>query len=331
MRISTKLIPALVVFLIGLPALAQTCLGRDEMPAQSKSGIESAAQQIYEQAARGDAAAIRANAIPSLQSSFNGVAGAVTDHKTAFAGAHAQIRTSFLLDTGATPSPDGQFYCGVFGVNGMAANGAEFALPGLPAGKYAVVIQDITGGKAPYALGTVLQDVGVWKLAGFSIRPESAIGHDGIWYLERARDYKKQGQSHNAWFYYTTSWDLMAPVTYMNTRLLSKISQELSDVKLNDVPSGGKPVTFSANGKTYTITEMNVFPTDKSLDLSLKYSVPSTADFNATIADAQGLAKAFAAQYPELKDAFTNLWAHAVDANGGDVAGLVILKPAAKP
>jgi hypothetical protein len=93
-----------------------------------------------------------------------------------------------------------------------------------------------------------------------------------------------------------------------------------------DVPAGGKPVAFSAGGKTYNITEMTIFRNDKNFDLSMKYSVPSTADFNATQADARALANAMIAKYPELKDGFNNVWVHAVDASGGDVVGLVKLK-----
>ena len=90
-------------------------------------------------------------------------------------------------------------------------------------------------------------------------------------------------------------------------------------------------MSFSANGKTYTLTEISVFGTEKSLDLAIKYTVPSAADFNATQADARGLATAFAGQHPELKDAFDNLWAHAVDPAGVDVAAAVSLKGTAKP
>ena len=179
------------------------------------------------------------------------------------------------------------------------------------------------------ALSTIFQDTGGWKLAGFYVRPEAAVGHDGLWYLQRARDYKAKGQNHNAWFYYVKSWDLLAPVTFMDSRLLSKITQESTGVQPKDIPAGSA-LNYSANGKTYNITEISVFPTDNTFDLSIKYSVPSTTDFNATVADARNLANAYATQYPELKDAFNNVWAHAIDANGGDVAGLVTLKPAGK-
>jgi hypothetical protein len=175
----------------------------------------------------------------------------------------------------------------------------------------------------------VFQDTGGWKIADFRIRPESVQGHDGIWFLEQARQFKSKGQNHNAWFYYLTSWDLLAPVPFMDTRLLNKITQESGTVQPKDVPVGGKPVNYTANGKTYTITDMSVLHVNNAFDLSLKYSVPSTADFNATQADARSLATALVTQYPELKEVFDHIWAHAVDANGGDVPGLITLKQTA--
>src|SRR5262249_35091716 len=187
--------------------------------------------------------------------------------------------TTFLLDTGQTPSPDGSFVCGVYGTNGQTANSAEFYIPGLPQGKYAIVIQDFIGNKGPYALTTIFQEIAGWKLAGFYVRPETASGHDGIWYLQRARDYKTKGQNHNAWTFYRRAWDLMAPVTFMDSAVLHKIVQESNGIQPKDVPSG-KPVSYSANGKNYSITEMTVLHANNSFDLSIKYSVPSTADFN---------------------------------------------------
>jgi hypothetical protein len=330
-HLTSSILWAATVFAASIPAWPQACETRDEIPAQAKTTMDGAAKQVFDQAASGDVNSLRANAIPSLQSNFGGIAGAVNDNKASFTGAHPELRASFLLDTGPTASQDGRFYCGVFGAGGLGASSAEFDLPGLPAGKYAIVIQDFIGSKGPYSITTIFQDVSGWKLAGFYVRPESALGHDGIWYLQRAREYKSKGQNHNAWFYYVTSWDLLAPVRFMDSSLLSKITQESSGIQPKDVPLAGNAVDYTANGKTYKITEMSVLPNDKTLDLSIKYSVNSTADFNATQADARNLANAYVTQYPEIKDSFNNVWAHAVDANGGDVAGLVILKPTAKP
>src|SRR5437588_8966006 len=142
---------AVSLFLVGsVSAWAQTCQRSDEMPEAARKAVESAAQQVFDQSARGDVQSLQSSAIPSLQSSFNGVAAAVNDNKDAFQGAKSQLRSVYLLDTGANPGPDGVFYCGVFGANGMNANTAEFDIPGLPIGKYAIAIQDFIGNKGPY-------------------------------------------------------------------------------------------------------------------------------------------------------------------------------------
>ncbi len=331
MRFSYKVLLPLSLLLFRVPGFGQNCSTREEMPEQVRTSVEAAARQAFDRASQGDVAGLRSDAIPSLQSNFNGIAGAVNDNKPALVGATPQIRTEFLLDTGTSPSPDGRFYCGVFGANGLPPNGAEFDIPGLPAGKYSVVIQDAVGSKGPYSLTTIFQDMNGWKLAGFYVRPGAALGHDGLWYLQQARDYKTKGQNHNAWFYYVTSWDLLAPVTFMDTRLLSKITQESSAIQPKDVPTNGTPVTYSANGRQYSITDMSVYKAGNTFDLAVKYSVPSTADFNATQADARSLANALASQYPELKDGFSQIWAHAVDPNGNDVVGIISLRPVAKP
>src|SRR5437762_360581 len=81
-------------------AYAQSCQLRDEIPDQVKLAVENSAQQIFEQASRGDVNTIKANTIAALQSNFNGIASAITDNKAAIAGAHTQLRNSFLLDIG---------------------------------------------------------------------------------------------------------------------------------------------------------------------------------------------------------------------------------------
>ncbi|HEY6968791.1 MAG TPA: hypothetical protein VJA94_06295 [Candidatus Angelobacter sp.] len=325
-QLNLRFFSALIVTAAAVSAWSQTCQTRDDIPDQTRSAIENAAQQTVEQAIRGNESGLRASIAPSQQSNANGIVAGASDNKAALEGSRPQLRTSFLLDTGPSPSPDGRFFCGVFGASGMNANGAAFYLPGLEAGKYAVVIEDLVGSKGPYSLTTIFQDAGGWKLAGLYIYAQSALGHDGIWYLKQAREYKSKGQTHNAWLYYVESWELLKPVRFMETTLLGNIIKELNAVQPKDVPAGNKAVSYSANGKTYNITEISVYPTDKSFDLSIKYSVPSTGDFATTAADARNLASAYVAQYPELKDAFNNVWAHAIDPNGGDVPGVVTLK-----
>jgi len=310
-----------------VPAMgAQSCQTREEIAAADRGALETAAEQAFQQSSRGDIAALRASAVTSLQSNFGGIEAAVNDRKQAFAGSTAQVRSAFLLDTGASPSSDGRYVCGAFSASGPTAGSAEFIIPGLQAGRYGIVIQDFNGSQGPFALTTIFQDAAGWKLAGFYVRAETSGGHDGIWHLQRAREFKSKGQFHNAWCYYLAAWDLLAPVTFMDTRLLAKITQESLAIQPKDVPSPGNPVTFTANGKSYSLTEMTVFNTGSGYDLVLRYSAASTTDFNATQTEALSLGRAYAAQNPELKEEFTDLLVHAVDASGGDVVGMVGLK-----
>lgn len=326
-QLTRNAVVAVLMALGSLAAWSQTCQIRDEIPEASRKAVESAAQQVLDQAIRGDVGAMRASAIASLQSGFGGIAAAVSDHKAVFASDHPQLRTLFLLATGETPDPGGQFYCGVFAASGQTATSAEFNIPGLPAGKYGIVIYDFVGDEGPHSLTMIFQDVTGWKLAGFYIRPESAAGHDGLWYLQRAREYKAKGQTHNSWFYYVNSWNLMAPVTFMSTKLLSAINQEASIVRPKDVPEEGRSVAFSANGKTYQITEMSVVRGPTNVDLNIKYSVFGTPDLKAAQADAGSLCNAYVAQYPELREGFNTILAHAVYPSGGEVVALLKLKP----
>src|SRR5215471_17566771 len=163
--LSSKILVALSLAAGAIPIAAQTCQTREEMPEQTRTAIESSAKQIFDQASRADVNAVKASASPSLQSGFNGVAAAINDNKDTFTGATPQLRTLFLLDTGTGQNTDGTFYCGVYGSKGTSSGGAQFSIPGLPDGKYAIAIQDFVGNKGPYALTTIFQDVSGWKLA----------------------------------------------------------------------------------------------------------------------------------------------------------------------
>jgi Ca-activated chloride channel family protein len=312
--------------LVASAASAQTCLREPEMAPPDRSALETTAQQVFSQASRADLAALRAGSSSLLQSSFGGIAAAVNDNHTALAGANAQTRAIYLLQSGAASS-DGHFYCGVFTANGLAPGGAEFSLPGLAAGRYGIVIQDVTGSQGPYVLSTIYQESGGWRLAGFYVHPLTAVGHDGVWFRERAREFKNKGQSHNAWLYYMTAWELLAPIAVMDTRLLGRITIEAGAALPRDFPDGNRPTTISANGRSYSVSEVNVYRGSTTLNVVLKFAVSSTADFNSTQAEAHAVASAFGAQYPELRDAFNNVWAHAIDAKGGDVVGGVSLTP----
>lgn len=313
------------IFLVTVPTRAQSCRTLDEIPDETKLVLQSSAHRVFDQATHSDIDAMKANAISSLQANFMAIAGAVHDNQEAMANAQLQLRTIFLLDTGTNPHPDGRFFCGIFGANGLDQGGAEFDIPGIPLGRYGVVIEDIVGSQGRYSMTAIFQDTNGWKLGGFYIRPESAQGHDGMWYLAQARQYRSKGQNLNAWFYYVESWQLLAPVTFMENKLLADIIREASSRQPVDVPIGSTPISFSASGRTYDVTEITLWPV-KQFDLVIKYSVPDGANIKVTAANSEQLAAAYAAKYPELRDGFDRLFAVAVDPNGREVTARIELR-----
>ena len=197
--------------------LRQTCDSGADLNAGTKSAIESAAQRYFSMSAQGDVAGLKANAIPDVAANFTGIEQAVVDNKKYFAEGQPVVAGTYLLDASQSKGTlqRADFYCGIYN----SPERVGFSIPNLPAGRYAVVIQKISGDKNPITLTMILQDsAGAWKLAGYYPRLNAIGGHDGEWYLAQARQYKAKNQLHNAWFYYLTAWDLLAPVNFMAIR-----------------------------------------------------------------------------------------------------------------
>ncbi len=240
------------VFLLTLASApvvrAQICFNGPELDAPTRNAIESAARKYFDMSAHGDVAGLKANAIPAITGDFSSIEQAVVTNKAFLAGGQAAITGTYLLDASQAKAtlPRADFYCGIFN----SPDRIGFFIPNLPPGRYAIVFQKVDG-KDPATLTLILQEMsGAWKLAGYYPRLDSIGGHDGQWYLSKARELKSKGQPHNAWFYYLTAWDLLAPVNFMSTPQLDKVADEMQAARPADLPNTGTPMNLSANGKS---------------------------------------------------------------------------------
>jgi hypothetical protein len=313
--------------LLALPprAQAQTCLSSSEMDAGTANPLQAAARQYFEMSARGDAFGLRANAIPALASNFGGVEAALTEHKADLAGAQSTVASFYVLQAeGAAPLARAEFFCGIFN----SPQRVSFVIPNLPPGTYAVVTQNVSGGKNPVLLTLVLQQVnGSWKLAGYTVKDTQAGGHDLQWYLTQARAFKGRGANLAAYLYYLEAWDLAAPVNFAYTAQRDKIVDEMQSARPADWPSPEKPLALGAAGKTYRVTQMFPETVGNDLDLIVKYAaVSDVSDTAAAFQDNMAVIKAVVARYPELRDAFAGVVARAVDASGRDYGSLLAMK-----
>lgn len=321
-------IAILMLAFLPLSVWAQSCQTASEIDAGAKTAIQSAAQRYFDMAAKGDAASLRQNAIPSLASDFAGIEGTIKDNQPNLAGTQATIKSFFLLDaSGAAPVPNAEFYCGVFGKNGQTANSAAFYLNNLPPAKYAVVLLDATSAKGRTMFSEVLQQIGTdWKLGGLYIKAAQVAGHDSDWYVARAREYKTKGQMHNAWFYYEQARSLISPLPFMSTLATDKLYDESQNLQPTDVPAGGKTADLPAGTVTYKITAIFPQVVDKDLDLIVKYQSANVSNTNQAYQDNVAVMKALLAKYPEVRDAFAGIVARAVDPSGRDYGTLLAMK-----
>jgi len=303
---------------------AQTCSTGSDLDTATKNGIDNAAKHYLDMSKNGDVAGMKANAIPQLAGDFGSIEQSVVTNKPYLAEGQATISGTYLLDASQAkaPLPRAEFYCGIFNSPDKLA----FFIPNLPPGRYAVVIQNVSG-KDPITLTLVLQNVGgAWKLAGYYPRLDSIGGHDGQWYLAKAREYKAKGYTHDAWFYYLTAWELTAPVNFMSTPQLDKIADEMQASRPSDLPSDSAALSISANGKVFKITELAAVPVDNNLDLRIRYQNPNAGNSGIAFQDNMAVIKAVVAKYPEFRDAFSSIIVRAADGNGAEYGSLLAVK-----
>lgn len=285
----------------------------------TRAAIEAAAQRLFTYAQTGNSNAMQQMAIPAVAGSFQGIANSVQGNKDKLVGGQAHVRNEWLLDAPGTQTYDrAEFFCGTFN----SAQHTSFVIPGLPPGKYAVVIQDVTGSKQPLTITSILQQDGSqWKLAGYYTAAHQVGPHDGLWYWVQARDMKKQGHEHTSFFYYLEAANLLSGgVGFMSTPQLEALYQEEQASTPKDIPqSPQQPAPLTLNGQTYQVLQAFVVPDEKAgLDLVYRYSVPDITDQVKTFQQNMAFIKALAQQYPEYKQAFTSIVARAVAPSGQD-------------
>lgn len=322
------LVVCLTPMILGASGFSQTCLSAADMTVPMRSALELASRHYFDLSARGDVAALRQSSVPALAGNFSGVEAAVKDNAADFAGARAIARPPFLLTAdGPQPLPRAEFLCGIFGKTGQTADSAVFVLNNLPPGKYGVVILDVKGGKEPRMLTMILQQIeSDWKLAGYYARPAEAAGHDGSWYAEKAREYKKKNQNHNAWLYFREAIALTSPVDFMSTLVSDRLYDDTQSVQPADMPANGSTVDLSAAGKTYRMTEIFPLAVGDDLDVVVKYASADISNTQKTFQDNMAVIKALVAKYPELREAFAGVVARAVAPSGQDYGSMLPMK-----
>ncbi len=323
-RSIVALLPAIALAL-PITATAQNCLTGNDLDAGARNALEQTAQSYFRMSAASDYASLRAAAIPALASNFAGIENAVSEHKSDFAGAQATPSAIYVLENASqTTTQRAEFYCGIFN----SQDRVGFVIPNLAPGRYAVVTENVSGGKQPVRLTIVFQQQGNrWALAGYTVKPTQVAGRDVNWYLSQARQYKSSGQNLVAYLYYLEAWYLSQPVDIEYTIQQDKLADEMQQAKPTDWPSSNQPMNLMAAGKSYRVTQLFPDSVGNDLDLIVKYqAVSDVSNTGAAFQDNMAVIKGIVARYPELRSAFAGVVARAVDPTGRDYGSLLAMK-----
>jgi hypothetical protein len=105
-------------------------------------------------------------------------------------------------------------------------------------------------------------------------------------------------------------------VEFLSSSNLDKLHHEADGVKPQNLPDGSAPVTLTANGSNFALTNVDTTTALGPLDLDVHYTPdPSQAEQlrNPPAARSQMVAvmTALLSQHPELRAAFHGMWIHA--------------------
>jgi hypothetical protein len=293
-------------------ANAASCTTESQMTASQRDSLATAARAILAQVQSGDVQSLRANTIPQVAADFGGIAASAASLKPLMLGATITVDNLYALDASTEPAgaPRTDFYCGTPVV---ALN-----FTGLPPGIYALAILHATGVPQPQQVALILAKTADnrWMLAGFFSKPMTEAGHDGVWYWVSARNYAQKKEDWGAWFYYRLAAQILDPVEFLSSSNLDRLHHEADAVKPQNLPDGSAPVTLTANGSNFALTNVDTTTALGPLDLDVHYT-PDPAQAaqlrNPPAARNQMVAvmTALLSQHPELRTAFHGMWVHA--------------------
>lgn len=302
-------------------AQAATCTTQAQMTAAQRDSLAQAARNLAAMVQRGDVAAAKADTLPAVAASFDGIAASITALHPDIAQASIAVYDVYALDASTEPAGGGQtdFYCG--------SPVVVLNFTGLPPGKYGLAIVHATGVPKPQQMALIFSETAPdqWQLAGFVAKPMTEAGHDGLWYWAQGRSYAQKKMDWDAWFYLQTAAALLNPADFVSSPNLGKLQQEADKVRPSGIPAG-QPIQITADGQTYSITGIAPAAEFGPLDLAIDYAPNPTQaaqlrDPVAARRQAVDIMQALLTQHPELRDAFHGLWVRA-DANNAMIYSL---------
>jgi len=305
------------VLLISGAVSAEVCTTQSKMAAADRDALASRARQLAAMVQANDVSGLHAATAAEYAKDFGGLGDVVAGVAPKLKDGTLVVEQVYLLDAsdlkhGADGSlPAAQFYCSL---NQSPAE-ADFLIPGMGPGKYALAIVESENATSPWRLSFLMrQDQNQWDLAGFYPTTMWAAGHDGLWYWRQARTMAANNQHWNAWLYYLQAEDLLLPARFIQSTHLEKLRSERATVAppaLSEGVSVQAPlVVKAADGSEYHFTGLGVDDSlgKEKIDVTAHLKVDQIGDVAAANKRNAAAMSALVAAYPELRNAFHGVW-----------------------
>jgi hypothetical protein len=303
--------------LMAAVASAEVCTTQSQMTAADRDALAAAARGLAAKVQTNDVSGLQAGTSAEYAKDFSGIGPVVGSTAAKVKGGTPVVEQVYLLDgtqlkRGADGSlPEAQFFCSL---NKSMAE-ADFVISGLAPGRYGFVMVDVADVSSPWRLSFLLrQDQGQWAMAGFYPKPQTAAGHDGLWYWTQARTMTAQKERWNAWLYYQQAESLLRPVNFIQSTHLEKLKTEASAAAppaLSEGVSAEAPLVVKGpNGVEYHFTALGVDDSlaKEKIDIMAHLKVDQIGDPVAARKRNSDAMVALLTAYPEMRKPFHGVW-----------------------
>lgn len=287
------------------------------MSAADRDALAAVSRSLMTTALSGNVAALKGMSAPDLEKDFGGVANAVDQMHGASTGV-VTVREMYLLT--AAGAQESTYLCGVY----TPEMQVTFNLPGLKAGRYAVIFAHVTGTPDARQVTLVLQDLSGWKLAGLVQKPLLQGGHDGLWYWQHARELVGKKQPWAGYFCLELARQLLIPAEFVATTNLDKLTSEVQSARPADWPSADKPFLVQVEGAGVPILAIApALSMHNSPDLAASVSYTPAAsnpavDRSTLLAMQNAIGAELERKAPDLAGVVTQLLVSASGPNGAN-------------
>ena len=301
----------LVVALAAGTLAAQTCTTQAGMQGQVRTALADTALMLGTAVKAGDANAVKAATVAEYANNFGAIEYAIGTTSPKLKGGTLRVTQVYELDASGRKAGDtseADFTCPLKGTSAET----DFSISGLPPGVYGFAMVEVAGGGHAWLLSFLLQQEGEgWKMAGFYPHARTAVGKDGLWYWNSARERVKAKQPWLAWLAYDQADTLLRPANFVSSTNLDKLRAEqhaAAPAGMGDGISGQTPlVVKAANGQEFHFTAMinEAAADDQSLHLVLHYAGTPLEGVEANHARDVAAAAAMIAAHPELRQGYS--------------------------